>query len=160
LAGGPAEQLTDDPADEFVPDLSPDGRAVTYHSWRTGTRDIEVKPLDGGPIEHVTATPAQESNPRWSPDGRVIAFTDLVPPPRLLATLREPRGWSTPTVLATNAAIPSWSPDGRSIAYVHVTGDVRSGSVMVVPETGGTARVVVDPTAPVPPAERVEWSPD
>ena len=50
IGGGEPEQLTNDPADEFAPDLSPDGGAIAYHSWRRGTRDIEVKPLDGGPI--------------------------------------------------------------------------------------------------------------
>src|SRR6267143_3065468 len=63
IAGGPVEQLTNEPADEFAPDLSPDGSEIAYHSWRTGTRDIEVKPLNGGPIERVTDTPAQESYP-------------------------------------------------------------------------------------------------
>ncbi len=80
MTGGEPEQLTNDPADEFAPDLSPDGRSVTYHSWRNGTRDIEVKPLNGGPIELVTATPEQESYPRWSPDGRSIAYYNQVTP--------------------------------------------------------------------------------
>src|SRR5204862_575203 len=47
LAGGAAEQLTTDPADDFAPDLSPDGRELAYHSFRSGSRDIFVKPLDG-----------------------------------------------------------------------------------------------------------------
>ncbi len=159
--GGPAEQLTDDPADEFAPDLSPDGRAITYHSWRTGTRDIEVKPLDGGPVERVTATPAQESYPRWSPDGRAIAFINQVPPFSLLVTRKDSSGrWSTPTLIASKAVGDAWSPDGGSLAFVQAESDRRAGPIMVVAADGGTPRRVFDPAPTEPPVEQAEWSPD
>ncbi|HYT82308.1 MAG TPA: protein kinase [Gemmatimonadales bacterium] len=159
--GGPAEQLTDDPADEFAPDLSPDGRAITYHSWRTGTRDIEVRPLDGGPVEHITATPRQESLPRWSPDGQAIAFYNRVSPFSLFITRREASGrWATPTLLASSTVGDSWSPDGRSIAYIEAESDARAGPVMVVPAEGGSPRRVFDPTPTAPPGDQAEWSPD
>jgi len=159
--GGPAEQLTDDPADEFAGDLSPDGRAITYHSWRTGTRDIEVKPLDGGPVERVTATPAQESYPRWSPDGLTIAFFDQIPPFTLFITRSEGSGrWSAPRLILSRSVGNAWSPDGRSIAVVEAESDRRTGPVMVVPADGGGPRRVFDPSPTAPPAELVEWSPD
>ena len=61
--GGPAERLTTHPSHEFAPAVSPDGRLLAYHSFRTGTRDVFVQPLEGGPVEQVTSTPAQESLP-------------------------------------------------------------------------------------------------
>jgi serine/threonine-protein kinase len=159
--GGPAEQLTDDPADEFAPDLSPDGRAITYHSWRTGTRDIEVKPLDGGPVERVTETPAQESYPRWSPDGQAIAFINQVPPFSLFIMRREGSGrWSTPALIASRTVGDAWSPDGFSLAYDDAETDRRPGAIMVVPAGGGSPRYVYDLAPTAPPAEQVEWSPD
>jgi Tol biopolymer transport system component len=159
--GGQPQQLTSDPADEFVPDLSPDGRAVAYHSWRTGTRDIEIKPLDGGPVERVTATPAQESYPMWSPDGRSILFTDLVEPNSAFVTHREGSGrWSSPVLVARPAYGCDWSPDGRWIAYVSVESIGDRGPLMVVPAEGGSARRVFDPTVTEPPAEFCRWSPD
>ena len=159
--GGSAEQLTDDPADEFSADLSPDGKAITYHSWRTGTRDIEVKPLDGGPVERVTATPAQESYPRWSPDGRAIAFFNQIPPFTLFITRRESGGgWSAPTLVVARAVGNAWSPDGLSLAYVDAESDRRPGAIMSIPAAGGSARRVLDPTPTAPGADRVEWSPD
>ena len=36
IGGGTQVRITTDPADDFAPDLSPDGREVAYHSWRTG----------------------------------------------------------------------------------------------------------------------------
>jgi Tol biopolymer transport system component len=159
--GGAAEQLTDDPADEFAGDLSPDGRAITYHSWRTGTRDIEVKPLDGGPVERVTATSVQESYPRWSPDGQAIAFFNQIQPFTLFITRREGNGgWSTPRLIRSSAVGNAWSSDGLSLAFVEAETDRRTGAVMVVPVEGGSARRVYDPSPTAPPAELVEWSPD
>jgi Tol biopolymer transport system component len=159
--GGSAEQLTDDPADEFAPDLSPDGRAITYHSWRTGTRDIEVKPLDGGPVERVTATPAQESYPRWAPDGRAIAFINQVSPFSLFITRDEGNGrWATPTLIVSRSVGDAWSPDGRSLAYVDAPTDRRPGGLRVVPAEGGVPRSVFEPSPTVPAAEDGKWSPD
>ena len=61
LPGGVPERLTTDSSDDFFPDPSPDGREVAFHSWRGGSRDIWVMPLDGGPIQRVTSSPAQEA---------------------------------------------------------------------------------------------------
>ncbi|HXM39044.1 MAG TPA: protein kinase [Gemmatimonadales bacterium] len=157
--GGEPEQLTNDPADEFAPDLSPDGRAVAYHSWRTGTRDIEVKPLDGGPVERVTATPAQESYPVWSPDGMAIAFYDQVRPFSVRVTRRGAGGWSSPVIAASPGHTPEWSPDGRWIAYIKSEFEDEPGPFMAVPAAGGEAHQVFGRDGgPLP--ERVVWSPD
>ena len=161
LGGGPVEQLTNDPVDEFAPDLSPDGSAIAYHSWRTGTRDIEVKPLNGGPVERVTNTPAQESYPVWSADGRALLFCDQKPPEGLLIVRRGPGGrWSTPTPLVTGGCNGEWSPDGRWIAYVAFDRDVRMGVLMVMPAAGGPARRVLTPQSDMPRAGGTRWAPD
>jgi eukaryotic-like serine/threonine-protein kinase len=161
LGGGPVEQLTNDPVDEFAPDLSPDGSAIAYHSWRTGTRDIEVKPLNGGPLERVTNTPRQESYPVWSPDGHALLFCDQMWPEGLFIVRRGPDGrWSTPTPLVTPGCNGEWSPDGRWIAYVAFDRDVRMGALMVIPAAGGPARRVLTPQSDMPLAGGTRWAPD
>ncbi len=162
-AGGAAtpEQLTNDPADEFAPDLSPDGSAVAYHSWRTGSRDIEVKPLNGAPIQRVTNTPAQEGYPTWSPDGTRLAFVDLNQPRTAFVVERDREGrWSEPRRVATPATQTEWSPDGRWFAYVRTTADPWEGTVMVIPATGGSPRQVFTPSPGAPLAGNVRWATD
>jgi serine/threonine-protein kinase len=161
VGGGQPEQLTNDPADEFAPDLSPDGRSVAYHSWRTGTRDIEVKPLDGGPVQRVTATPAQESYPVWSPDGRSLLFYDQVRPVTVFVTRRgEDGSWTSPVQVASPARSADWSPDGRWISFVGAESYGRLGPLMVAPVAGGAARRVFDPNATAAPAGDGLWSHD
>jgi Tol biopolymer transport system component len=159
---GEPEQLTNNPTDEFEGDLSPDGRAVAYHSWRAGTRDIEVKPLDGGPIEYVTATPGQESYPRWSPDGRAILFIDQRQPMAVLLTWREDGGrWSAPVRLASTPSAQGamdWSPDGRLVA--HVGGSPEAPVLMVIPSDGGEPRQLLAPSPTAPALEKLVWGPD
>src|SRR5262249_34216809 len=39
-SGGPPEQLTMDPHDDFAPSWSPDKKSIAFHSFRNGNRDI------------------------------------------------------------------------------------------------------------------------
>jgi Tol biopolymer transport system component len=162
VAGGPPEQLTTDPADEFAGDLSPDGQAIVYHSWRSGSRDIEVKPLDGRPVQAVTDTPSQESYPVWSPDGSAIMFVDQADPSTIKITRREPEGrWqSPPRVLVSPAVSAEWSPDGARVALVGSSAFLNAGPVMVVPAAGGVSRQLFAPDASAPAAAQVAWSTD
>lgn len=117
VAGGPVERLTNDPADDFAPDLSPDGTELAYHSWRSGSRDIYVKKVDSGAPQAVTATPSQESYPVWSPDGRAIAYFDQLAeggaPRGSFVVRRDPSGvWSAPVLVRAGATRTVWLPDG------------------------------------------------
>jgi dipeptidyl aminopeptidase/acylaminoacyl peptidase len=146
VAGGPAERVTTDPADDFAPDLSPDGRAVAYHSFRAGSRDIFIKPLDGGPLQQVTATAGQESYPVWSPDGQALAFTDQFveggKSRGLFVIRRDPSGnWSAPVALGSGrASRGSWLPDGHAFVCPN------AGALEIVTVDSGSARVVYAPS--------------
>jgi Tol biopolymer transport system component len=144
LAGGEAQRLTTDPADDFAPDPSPDGREVAYHSWRSGSRDIFVRTLDGGPLQQVTATPSQESYPIWSPDGHALAFVDQFQEGGvsrgLFVIRRDGSGkWSPPVALRKGAGIGSWL-DGHSLA------SSRNGALEIIAADSGSSRVVYAPS--------------
>jgi len=163
LSGGVAERLTDDPGDEFAPDLSNDGGSLAFHSWRTGTRDIFVKDLARSTVSQVTATSAQESFPAWSPNGDAIVFLDQFVKAGVgvangaFLIRRDPSGvWGRPGHLRAGTSRVSWSQDGRFLAYAH------RGAVEVLFPDSYVHRVVFAPDVEKrdPIAESVQVGPD
>jgi serine/threonine-protein kinase len=160
IGSGTAERLTDDPADEFAPDLSPDGRLLAYHTFRTGSRDIEVKSLDGGAARLLTDTPGQESYPSFSPDGRALLFgrQDV----RTLEIMHRDTTdrWGAPVVLADSAGGARWSPDGATIAFICLARPQRTLGICTMPAGGGASRRVAIGNEEGAAPERVLWSAD
>jgi serine/threonine-protein kinase len=138
-AAGVPEQLTNDPGADFNPSVTPDGKEIAFHSFRTGNRDIFVIPSSGGPAVQVTTSPEHDWNPRWSPDGRALVFDQqLNPDSSLWIVRRKPDGtWDTPHAVPYRGvvALATWSPDGRSIAF-------RGDSGLQVIDLAGRARLL------------------
>jgi dipeptidyl aminopeptidase/acylaminoacyl peptidase len=102
------------------PQLSPDGRTVTYV---VGTVDkaanrvvsqIYAVDIDGGNQRQLTDK-GSNSSPRWSPDGKRIAFTSGG---QIWTMKPEGDDKMQVTRISTGASGPVWSPDGRMIAFV------------------------------------------
>lgn len=70
-------QLTNDPANDVMPTISPDGQHIAFASDRTGNWDIYVMPIGGGRAVQVTADAVDELHPSWSPDGKSLVFCRL-----------------------------------------------------------------------------------
>ncbi len=142
LPRGQPEQLTDDPADDFIPSWSPDGEEIAFHSFRHGTRDLFVMTANGASETRVTDDPGQERAPDWSPDGNSLAFAgDRTGEVEVWVMSRGDRSstWTDPRQLTFDGGgAPRWSPDGEWIAYT-VAGTLR----LVRPE-GGSPRVLVE----------------
>jgi Tol biopolymer transport system component/tRNA A-37 threonylcarbamoyl transferase component Bud32 len=145
-AGAP-EQLTSDPGADFHPGVSPDGREVAFHSFRTGNRDVFVIPASGGPAVQITTSRQHDWNPQWSPDGRTLVFDEQARPDSTLWIVRRrPDGrWDAPHPLPYQgpASLPAWSPDGHSISFNGDSGirviDAGSGRQHLVVKTPGGA---------------------
>ena len=71
---GALRRLTDDPADDFSPSFSPDGRHLAFVSYRDGNFEIYVMGSDGSNPTRLTHHPADDGSPSFSPDGRHIVF--------------------------------------------------------------------------------------
>lgn len=150
------EQVTFDSIDDFAPSPSPDGRSVAFHSFKAGSRDIYVLPLDGGPVQQVTNSPRQEGQASWSPDGHTIAFTEYGVTGAVAVTSDTVGGWRKPVRISPYGAWPRFSPDGRSIAFASNT---LGGSLVVIGPGPADHHVVVDSAAGHL-VEALRWSPD
>lgn len=163
-AGGGAEQLTNDPFDEFKADLSRDGSAIAYHSFRTGKRQIEVKPLNGAPVERVTASPVDVSGAIWLDDGQMLAFRQWAAPYRVFITRRISSGrWSEPVSIGFAKNV-GWVADPHFLVSTTVdpSGAPSPGILLlpVDPRDANARRVLyrAGPNDPVP--EQPSSTPD
>jgi Tol biopolymer transport system component len=78
-SGYSIRQLTQDPANDVMPSISPDGKKVAFASDRSGNWDIYVMNFDGSnAVELITRnSPTHELHPSWSPNGKEIIFSSL-----------------------------------------------------------------------------------
>ncbi|MBI4871296.1 MAG: PD40 domain-containing protein [Candidatus Riflebacteria bacterium] len=112
-----ARNLTDHPAEDSAPALSPDGTRVAFQSTRSGKCHIFVMPLAGGPVTTLTTGSGLEQSPVWSPDGAWLYFDGHRDSAWRLC--RVPAAGGVVEVLTgpeLDALSPAVSPDGKSLA--------------------------------------------
>jgi Tol biopolymer transport system component len=159
--GGEPEQLTADPADEFSPDVSPDGRWGAYHALLFGTRDIFVMPAEGGggEAQRVTNDPGEERAAVWSPDGRSLAYTLSGSGSRdgLYVISKDQSGrWGPPQKVWNHPNGARWSRDGRTLLSTWTDG------IWLIPAAGGAPRQAyrLPDTVNGPEPPDAQWSRD
>jgi hypothetical protein len=72
--GSGVTRLTNNPANDWQPSWSPDGRRIAFVSDRNGNPKIYVMNADGSGQTNLTNNPGIDWDPSWSPDGKRIAF--------------------------------------------------------------------------------------
>jgi len=72
--GSAVTQLTNDPGNDVMPAISPDGKQIAFASDRAGNWDIYLMDANGGQSMQVTNDSAHEIHPSFSPDGRWLVY--------------------------------------------------------------------------------------
>jgi len=174
--GGPPLRLTSNPAEDYSPAWSPDGRFIAFVRDLSREKSaVLVIPALGGPERQVAEIPnfsvAQLPIPNlaWSPDGKWLAISDRDSPtaPFGLALLSvettEKRTITSPPAQTIGDSAPAFSPDGRALAFSRwsdfAIGDLYMLNLSGLSEAKGTIearRLTFDNTGAYSPA----WTPD
>ncbi|MDO8446274.1 MAG: CHAT domain-containing protein [Deltaproteobacteria bacterium] len=114
-----SQKLTTHTADDFQPDVSPDGKSVAFLSNRSGNNDIWLIPIGGGSARQLTTHTASDTDPAWSRDGKRIAFTSLRDDSKGDIWVLDLESWKETRIADSRAAEshPSWFPDGKKIVF-------------------------------------------
>lgn len=121
--GSEQVNLTNNPARDFKPAWSPDGKKIVFISERTANAHIFSMNPDGSDLAQLTDDPDFEYFFSWSPDGQKIIYVSYshdpnVPSARLI--VMNPDG-SHKTVLTDKLFaeydVLGWSPDSQNIVY-------------------------------------------
>ena len=158
IAGGEPERLTQDPADEFWPQWSPDGREIAFHSFVDGSRHLFVMPSDGGSRQPVSDIEEARA-PIWTIDGKSLFYLHNFNMPsaevRIVSRSADGR-WGQPrTVFRGNAYPAVASPDGRFVAFS------ANGAVYLGTSSGDSVwTLVARSDSAAPRAAYVAWSGD
>jgi hypothetical protein len=103
VGGGTPEQVTNHPASEFAPAVSPDGKELAFHSTRNGpsNRDVFVMAIAGGEATQVSTSPYDDRGAYWGVDGQTLLWSDTFnPDSSILVSHRNNGRWSPPERLS------------------------------------------------------------
>ena len=151
--GGDLLRLTNNPAFDDSPALSPDGSQVVFLSARDDPAptfpdlkyEIYMVDSDGQNLRRLTETETGEDHPSWSPDGEKILFdADYDGDGCYEIYTIDPDGTNLNrlTENAANDQFADWSPDGQQIAF----SSDRNGNwdVFIMDADGGNQRPLTD----------------
>jgi len=144
-------RLTTDPALDYSPVWSPDGRTIAFLRQQVGREEVWLIPAQGGAerklaelATHPAARTYMWNGMDWSPDGQWLAVVDS--PPGAAESLfllgvetGEKRRLTFPSKAANGDVRPAFSPDGRWLAFARGTSS-RVDNLFIVPVSGGEAR--------------------
>ena len=158
--GSNRRNLTNNPAEDFTPAYSPDGRRIAFGSFRTwdpaagggieNSGELYIMDADGSDVRRVTFNALADGHPAWSPNGERLVFAraerqalpdEGLPPTDLwivnLNNGQERRLTNTPQTYDLG---PQWSPDGQHIAFESEANEPGNADVYTIRPNGRDLR--------------------
>jgi dipeptidyl aminopeptidase/acylaminoacyl peptidase len=150
LAGEEHTRLTDDDYRDRAPQVSPDGRRVSWLSRRDGAWRLVIRLFDSETERVLKPEVADRTHYAWSPDGRAVALTGRADGGEHVLHVELDTGEARDFGTGRN---PSFRPDGRALAWLS-----RDGLHLGDPASGRVRHPVKwDSPASV---DTLSWSPD
>ena len=129
------ENLTGNPADDFDPAYSPDGRTIAFVSNRDGgTAKLHAMDADGENPRLLADLGGPVRRPMWSPDGSRLAVQVL---DRGEDAIYVVNADGTGSGRVGTGSFPAWSPDGETVLFT------ENDSLFWRPAAGGSRRLLV-----------------
>lgn len=160
LADGEPIRLTNNNANDWLPDWSPDGSGIAFTSHRTGSYDLWVMRGDGSGQTPWVSTGAWDEYARWAPDSERLslsttATTEGVDNSEIFVRQRD-GSLQRITYSRAEDQWADWSPDGR-IIFAEGFKDQSNWDLHVMNADGSNRSVWLGgPACDVQPA----WSPN
>jgi Tol biopolymer transport system component len=156
-----ATRVTNTPAEEFGPAISPDNKWVAYYSTARGPTDIWVRFLDSGATLNLTESTTLSLPVRTglgglaiSPDGTKLAFyarPDASETTYDTWVIPVPIGGSPHRLIQGMQGL-QWSPDGSQITCI-LPGSSRGDALVLASSDGSNPKIIV----PAEAGRHIHW---